>query len=112
MRTLPGVLNLGYILSFSSVRIFHTGDIDSSIADVAYMQAVGIPGEHVDLAFVAHFLLSTPSPLPVVTQGIQPRRVVAQHLQYTGEAVNYAQIQRNFPNAVLFRREGEVWTIQ
>ena len=77
----------------------------------ALLTSLGIPGEHVDVAFVPHFFLGGPGPVPFVTEGIRPRYVVASHLQYTDAPVNEAIIRRNFPSAVLLRTEGESWAV-
>jgi L-ascorbate metabolism protein UlaG (beta-lactamase superfamily) len=107
----PDIVNLGYLVTVGGLKFFHTGDIDYQIVTPALLTSLGIPGEHVDVAFVPHFYLSGPGPIPFVTDGIRPRYVVASHLQYTDAPVNEAQIRRNFPNAVLLRTEGESWAV-
>ena len=107
----PDIVNLGYLVTVGGLKFFHTGDIDYQIVTPALLTSLGIPGEHVDVAFVPHFYLSGPGPIPFVTEGIRPRYVVPSHLQYTDTPVNEAQIRRNFPNAVLLRTEGESWAV-
>lgn len=108
----PGIVNLAYLITVGGIKFLHTGDIDVRVIPLAYLQALGIPDERVDVAFVPHFLLSTPVPLPFVSEGLRPRFVVASHLQYTGEPPNEGQIRRNFPTAVVFRTEGESWEVR
>jgi hypothetical protein len=105
------IVNLGYLVTVGGLKFFHTGDIDWQIVTPALLTSLGIPGEHVDVAFVPHFFLSGPGPIPFVTDGIRPRYVVASHLQYTDAPVNDTQIRRNFPNAVILWTEGESWTM-
>jgi len=107
----PDIVNLAYLVTAGGVKFFHTGDIDVNVIPISYLQGLGVPDDHVDVAFVPHFLLGLPFPLPFVTEGIRPRFVVASHLQYTGAPPNEDQIRRNFPNAVLLRTEGERWVI-
>jgi L-ascorbate metabolism protein UlaG (beta-lactamase superfamily) len=107
----PDIVNLGYLVTVGGLKFFHTGDIDGQIVTPALLTSLGIPGEHVDVAFVPHFFLSGPGPIPFVTDGIRPRYVVASHLQYTDAPVNDTQIRRNFPNAVILWTEGESWTM-
>jgi len=107
----PDIVNLAYLVTVGGVKFFHTGDIDVRVIPTSYLQGLGVPDDHVDVAFVPHFLLSVPVPLPFVTEGIRPRFVVASHLQYTGAPPNEDQIRRNFSTAVLLRTEGERWVI-
>jgi len=107
----PDIVNLAYLVTAGGVKFFHTGDIDVNVIPISYLQGLGVPDDHVDVAFVPHFLLGLPFPLPFVTEGIRPRFVVASHLQYTGTPLDEDQIRRNFPTAVLLRTEGERWVI-
>ncbi len=102
-----GVVNLAYLVTAGGTKFFHTGDIDARIVMPSHLQALGIADERVDAAFVPHFLLSTPYPIELVTEGIRPRVVVASHLQYTGGPPDAERIRRNFPGALLFGTEGE-----
>jgi L-ascorbate metabolism protein UlaG (beta-lactamase superfamily) len=107
-----GVLNLGYIITVGGLKLFHTGDIDPGIVNLAYSRRLGVPDENLDFAFVPHHVLETQGPDPLVTEGIRARQLVGQHYQYTTTAVNYTLIQRNYPTAILFRQEGESRAIQ
>ena len=108
----PDIVNLAYLVSAGGVRFFHTGDIDANIVLPAYLESLGVPDDHVDVAFVPHFLLSVSGPLPLVTQGIRPRVVIPSHLQYTDVPFDAERIRRNFPNAVLLSTELETWTVR
>lgn len=107
----PDIVNLAYLVTAGGVKFFHTGDIDVNVIPLSYLQGLGVRDDHVDVAFVPHFLLSLSGPLPFVTEGIRPRFVVASHLQYTGATPNEDQMRRNFPTAVLLRTEGGRWVI-
>ena len=108
----PGIVNLGYLITLGGVKFLHVGDADAGTVTVAYLQSLGLPGEQVDVAFISHLILGASSPHPFVTQGIQPRNVVAAHYQFTDPGPNYAQILRNFPAAVVFHNELETWTVR
>jgi len=105
-----GIVNLGYLITVGGVKFLHTGDIDVNSIPLSYLQALGLPDERLDVAFVPHFLLSTPVPIPFVENGLRPRYVVASHLQYT-PPLDEGQIRRNYPNAVLLLTEGASWTV-
>lgn len=107
----PDLVNLGYLVTVGGRKFFHTGDVSVGNIPISLLQSLGIPEERVDVAFVPHFLLSTPVPLPWVTEGLRPRFVVASHLQYSGEPPDLGQIRRNFPNAVVLLGEGERWVV-
>ena len=107
-----GIVNLGYLITIGNRRFFHTGDISAEVLTAAYMKPFNLPAEHIDVAFVPHFLLSTQAPLPLVTESIQPRVVFASHLQYTGEPPNAGRIKRNYPSAVVLSAEMESWPIK
>ena len=108
----PGIVNLAYAVTAGGLTFFHTGDIDLGAIPREYFQALGFPADHVDVAFVPHFLLSVPGPAPFVTEWIRPRFVVPSHIQYTGGAPDYEQILTYHPNAMLFRTEMESRPIQ
>lgn len=107
----PDIVNLAYLVTAGGVKFFHTGDIDISVIPTSYLQGLGVPDDHVDVAFVPHFLLGGAGPPPFVTEGIRPRFVVASHIQFTGTPFDEDRIRRNFPTAVVLRTEGERWNI-
>jgi L-ascorbate metabolism protein UlaG (beta-lactamase superfamily) len=109
----PGIVNLAYLISVGGKKFLHPGDIDASLLGPAQVRAWGLPAERIDVAFVQHFLLGIQQgPIPLVVDGIAARYVAVSHLQYTGGEPDYAQIGKNFPNAILFRNEMESWTIR
>jgi L-ascorbate metabolism protein UlaG (beta-lactamase superfamily) len=112
-----GTVNLGYLITIGNQKFFHSGDM-SPEETAAYMKPFNLPAEHIDVAFVPHSFLSTPAPLPLVTESIQPRVVFASHVQrrrlldLVDTSPNAGQIKRNFPSAVLPRTELESWPIR
>jgi L-ascorbate metabolism protein UlaG (beta-lactamase superfamily) len=111
----PGVMapvNLGYLIAVGGFKFFHTGDVDPRVGGVEAYRSLGLPAEHVDVAFIQHFYLGTPpGPHPFVTEGIGARFVVVSHLENTDSGPNYAQIQRAVPNAIVLRKELDTWPI-
>ncbi len=108
-----GIVNLGYLMTIGNVTFFHSGDIDPSQLTPELLQALGLPGEKIDFAFVPGFFLAMPELPPFVTKGIRPRVFIAAHLPRAGqEPLDEAGIRRNFPNAVLFKSELDRWTIK
>jgi ketosteroid isomerase-like protein len=109
----PGIVNLGYLVTIGSVTFLHTGDIDPSRLTPDLLQALGLPDERIDFAFVPGFLLAMPELPPFVTKGIRPRVFIAAHLPQAGqEPLDEAAIRRNFPTAVVFKSELDAWAIK
>jgi L-ascorbate metabolism protein UlaG (beta-lactamase superfamily) len=109
----PGIVNLGYLVTIGSVTFFHSGDIDPSRLTPELLRALGLPDERIDFAFVPGFFLAMPEPPPFVTAGIRPRVFIAAHLPPAGqEPLDEAGLRRNFPTAVLFKAEMDSWTIK
>jgi len=102
----PGIVNLAYLITVGGLKFFHTGDVSVENVPISVLHSLGVRDERVDVAFVPHFLLSTPARLRWVTEGIGARTVVASHYQYT-EPPDTARIRRAVPSAVVFRTEGE-----
>ncbi len=118
-------VNLGYLITVGNRKFFHTGDISVEVATAAYMKPFNLPAEHIDVAFVPYYYLSTQAPLPLVTESIQPRVVFASHvrvrrlLDRVNEILNAndkppdaGHIKRNFPSAVVPHTESESWPIR
>jgi Beta-lactamase superfamily domain len=109
----PGIVNLGYLVTVGSVTFFHSGDIDPSQLTPELLRALGLPDEKIDFAFVPGFFLAMPEPPPFVTQGIRPHVFIAAHLPLSGqEPLDAAAIRRNFPTAVVFKSELDSWIIK
>jgi L-ascorbate metabolism protein UlaG (beta-lactamase superfamily)/ketosteroid isomerase-like protein len=110
---IPGIVNLGYLVTVGSVTFFHSGDIDPSELKPELLRALGLPDERIDFAFVPGFFLAMPEPPPFVTKGIRPRVFIAAHLPSAGqEPLDRAAILHNFPTAVVFKSEMDSWTIK
>lgn len=109
----PGIVNLGYLVTIGSVTFFHSGDIDPSKLTPELLQTLGLPSEKIDFAFVPGFFLAMPEPPPFVTSGIRPRVYIAAHIPGGGQApLDEAAIRRNFPSAVLLKSEMDSWIIK
>src|SRR5690606_38785462 len=49
---IPGLLNLGFVITIGDIALFHTGDVD--VVDVGYLQSYGLPDKQLDIAFVPY----------------------------------------------------------
>ena len=109
----PGIVNLGYLVTIGSVTFFHSGDIDASQLTPELLRNLGLPDEKIDFAFVPGFFLASPKPPRFLIDGIRPRVFIAAHIPPAGqEPLDEAAIRRNFPTAVLLKSELDSWTIK
>lgn len=104
-------LNLGYIITVEGTKILHTGDLDPATVTTAYLQGYGLPDKQLDIAFVPHFVLLDKRAHSLILQGIQSRYVLPMHYAYTTPPVNYEQMAKYFPDAVVFHKEMESWVM-
>ena len=105
---MPGILNLGLIITVDGVKIFHTGDLSPDHVSASYLQDYGLPGMEIDVAFVPDFVLTMEEYRDIVLEGIQPRYVIPTHYPYE---IPPSGIEEVFPNAVVFRDTMESWVL-
>ena len=108
---IPGLLNLGFIITVDGFRLFHTGDMDPDSVSVSQLQRHGLPDKQVDVAFVAHFMLITEEQHAHVTEGIQARYIVPMHYQFTYPTPDYDLMESYFPDAIVFHETMESWAM-
>jgi L-ascorbate metabolism protein UlaG (beta-lactamase superfamily) len=105
---IPGLLNLGFIITVDGIRLFHTGDIDPAYVSVAELQAYGLPAKQIDIAFVIDTLVIEEEYHDHVLKGIQPQHIIPMHfsvhLPPTG-------IESVFPNAFIFQEPYQSWVM-
>jgi L-ascorbate metabolism protein UlaG (beta-lactamase superfamily) len=104
----PGLLNLGFLITVDGTRFFHTGDIDPGIVTASYLQSYGLPDKGIDVAFVPDFYLTMEEYHAHVLEGIQARYLIPMH--YSPDAPP-SGIEANFPNAFVFRDTMESWVL-
>jgi len=104
----PGLLNLGFIITVDGTKLFHTGDLSPDAVHVSYLQNYGLPEEQIDVAFVPYFLLTTEEYHAHVSEGIQPRYVIPMHYAYQDPPLG---IEDDFPNAFVFSDTMESWVL-
>lgn len=105
---MPGILNLGLIITVDGIKIFHTGDLSPDHVSVSYLQDYGLPGMEIDIAFVPDFVLTLEEHRALALEGIQPRYVIPTHYPYE---IPPSGIEGVFPNAVIFRDTMDSWVL-
>lgn len=113
-RTRP-IENLGFIIEIAGKRILHIGD---SEAEPAVFQKYEVLKDRIDVAFLPYWYFFGDDKKQAVSAYIQPRHIVLMHLppdmdgyggaqKYGGWERVWAQVKREFPNAVYFTQEME-----
>ena len=105
---MPGLLNLGFIVTVGDMRLFHTGDMAPDSNPVSDLQAYGLPDSRLDVAFVPYFMLTEAEFHAHVVEGIQARYLIPMHFSPQARPVG---IEDNFPNSYVFRESLESWIL-
>jgi L-ascorbate metabolism protein UlaG (beta-lactamase superfamily) len=105
---IPGLLNLGFIITIGDVRLFHTGDMDPDSVAVSDLLGYGLPDMQLDVAFVPEFVLIEADFHALALEGIQARYLIPMHFSPPARPVG---VEENFPNAFVFSRSFESWVL-
>jgi CubicO group peptidase (beta-lactamase class C family) len=105
---IPGLLNLGFIITIGEVRLFHTGDMDPDSVTVSDLLGYGLPDMQLDIAFVPEFALIEADYQALALEGIQARYLIPMHFSPPARPV---EIEENFPNAFVFSQSFESWVL-
>jgi L-ascorbate metabolism protein UlaG (beta-lactamase superfamily) len=83
----PGgsIQNLGYLFTFSGVRIFHPGDTAN---DLQAYQTLNLAEEHIDLAFCPRWFFDDTQNARAIIDYLHPRTLIVMHAQI-GESSYY-----------------------
>jgi L-ascorbate metabolism protein UlaG (beta-lactamase superfamily) len=103
---IPGLLNLGYLITIDGVTLFHTGDIDPDVVGVEDLMGYGLPGKAIDVAFVPDFLAVEQEYIAHIHEGIQPRHLIPMHFPLCNPP---AGIVDTFQSVHIFSSEYESW---
>lgn len=102
----PGLLNLGYLITIDGVTLFHTGDIDPDVVTVEDLKGYRLPGKDIDIAFVPDFLAVEEEFHAHIHEGIQARHLIPMHFPLCNPP---AGIEDTFQNVHIFSSEYESW---
>lgn len=103
---MPGILNLGFIITIDEVVMFHTGDMDPAVVSISDLQSYGLPEKQIDVAFV-HDSLFAEEFHAHITKGIQAGFLIPMH--FGGQPPS--GLENIFPNVVLFQEAYESWVM-
>ena len=102
-------LNLGFVITVGDKVLFHTGDSSPETMSRDYFGAYDLPSKHIDVAFVAYFILQAEEQHWFITEGIQARHIVPMHYLHSFPEADLEMVEAYFPDAVVFQEELETW---
>lgn len=104
---MPGILNIGFIINFDEVKLFHMGDMDPIDVKVSDLQAYGLPGKQIDIAFVHEYLLTEDEFHAHISEGIQANHLIPMH--FGGQPP--LGLESIFPNLSILQEPYESWVM-
>jgi L-ascorbate metabolism protein UlaG (beta-lactamase superfamily) len=105
---IPGIQNLGYILTIDGITIFHTGDMDPSSVSVSDLQSYGLPEKQLDIAFIPEFLFVLDEFHAHILEGIPAEYLIPMHFGYEPLP---PEVDNIFPNMIIFQETYENWEL-
>jgi len=106
------LLNYGFIVSVNGIKLFHTGDIDLQQFSFVEFRAYQLPEKKIDISFIQHFYLTgDSSEQRFMREGIGSKYIIPSHYHYTSPPLDTALVVRNYPEAILFRKELQTWVM-
>jgi len=104
---MPGILNLGFIITFDEVTLLHIGDMDPAVVSVSDLRAYGLPAKQIDIAFVHDWLITEEEFHAHFTEGIQARYLIPMHFGPQPPS----QFQSVFPSMIILQEPYESWVM-
>jgi L-ascorbate metabolism protein UlaG (beta-lactamase superfamily) len=102
-----GIINIGYIITLGEVTFFHMGDMDPREVSVSDLQAYGLPGKQIDIAFVQEFLLVNEEFHAHILEGIQPSYPIPMHFAIQPPS----GLESIFPTIITLQEPYECWVM-
>ncbi|WP_422361929.1 MBL fold metallo-hydrolase [Reichenbachiella sp.] len=94
-----------YLINVDGKKILHLGDAEMDPAHFAQLHLSKPP---IDVALIPYWFLAYPPGIDIVKNQIKPNKLVAIHYPKVGDPKTLEKIRDNFPNAVVFMKEGEM----
>jgi Tol biopolymer transport system component/L-ascorbate metabolism protein UlaG (beta-lactamase superfamily) len=104
---MPGILNLGFIITIDQVTLFHMGDMDPAVVSVSDLQAYGLPEKQIDIAFVHDYVLTEEEFHAHISEGIQARHLIPMHFGMQPPL----GLESVFPNISILQEPYESWAL-
>ena len=104
---MPGILNLGFIITIDEVTIFHMGDMDPAVVSVSDLRTYGLPEKHIDIAFSHEYLIAEDEFHEHILEGIQAKYLIPMHFG-PQPPLGFESI---FPNIKILQKPYESWVM-
>jgi L-ascorbate metabolism protein UlaG (beta-lactamase superfamily) len=104
---MPGILNLGFIITFDEATLLHIGDMDPTEVSVSDLRAYGLPSKQIDIAFVHDWLITEEEFNAHITKGIQARFLIPMHFGMQPPT----QFESTFPTMTILQEAYESWVL-
>ncbi len=105
---MPGLLNLGFLITVGQVKLFHTGDIVPDDVPASTLQSYGLRAKEIDVQFVPYFFMTPGEYHPYIWEEVQPRYIVPMHYNHQQPP---PAIEADFPNAIVFQDTLQSWIL-
>jgi L-ascorbate metabolism protein UlaG (beta-lactamase superfamily) len=106
---IPGLLNLGFLITIGDVHLFHTGDVDLETVGLRDLQPYDLPNRQIDLAFVPADFFTGEAYYPLLQEGIRARFLIPMH--FYGRLSLPASFASLFPEHYTFSESYESWVL-
>lgn len=104
------IINIGFLISINGITIFQTGDADFDQFTFEEFRSLQLPERKIDLAFIQHYyLLGDSLNTKFVKEAIGGKYIFPIHYHFTTPPFDATKIRQNYPNAIIFKEELQIW---
>lgn len=93
-----------YLINVDGRKILHLGDAEMDLSHFVRLHQSQPP---IDIALIPYWFLVYPEGVDIIKTQIKPTKIVAIHYPKVGDPKSLQKIRENFPNAVVFTKEGQ-----
>lgn len=106
------IINIGFLVKVNGVSFFQTGDADFEQFTFDQFRSFKLPERKIDLLFIQHYYLTDdPSDRRFVAEGIGGKYIFPIHYHFTTPAFDKKKIRQHYPDAIIFKKELQSWSI-
>ncbi len=93
-----------YLIKVDGKKILHLGDAEM---DPSHFTPLHLSKPPIDVALIPYWYLAYPPGIDIIKNQIKPNKLIAIHYPKVGDPKTLKKIRDNFPNAVVFMKEGQ-----
>lgn len=99
-----GVDNQIYLMNVDGKKILHIGDAEM---DMAHFSNLHLAQPPIDVALIPYWFLAYSPGVEIIRNQIKSKKLIAIHYPKVGDPKSLEKIRENFPQAVVFMKEGK-----